>query len=361
MRSLILSLCTILVAWSFNGYVVAQDAANTKQREHYVSDASFIIGTYLPKSSDHSPESIAKTATIFLDSLDDKLRQRAAHKLDSPERRQWTNLPAPVNAGGVRLGDLNANQVKAACDMMAALFSKQGYDKMCHIMLADDQLLRNGRPRDGFGTENFSLVIFSTPSPTEPWAFQIDGHHVGVNIALQGEDLTMSPSFIGTQPEAFKIGDKEFRPFAGEVDDAFKLIASLSDEQRKQAIVSPKRGFIRTGPGKDNLVPEAQGVSCATYTKEQKQILMDLISQWVGDLPPTHAELRMKQLVSEIDKMRFAWHGPSAARSDVSYSIQGPSLIIEYACQNLGGNPLNHLHSIYRDPTNEYGKQLEKP
>ena len=30
-------------------------------------------------------------------------------------------------------------------------------------------------------------------------------------------------------------------------------------------------------------------------------------------------------------------------------------MIIEYACQDLGGRPLNHLHSMYRNPENEYG------
>ena len=66
----------------------------------------------------------------------------------------------------------------------------------------------------------------------------------------------------------------------------------------------------------------------------------------------------MEQLRQEIDQMRFSWNGPLQPGSDVSYYIQGPSLIIEYACQDLGGDPLEHLHSIYRDPTNEYGGQL---
>ena len=329
-------------------------------RDKFVSDASFVVGTYQPKKSGHSPEAIAKAGEAFLSLLDADQRKKTLHAIDSPERRRWTNLPARPNAGGIRLGELNESQLKAACDLMRALFSQQGYDKLCHIMLADDQLLRNGRPNPGFGTETFSVVVFSTPSPAEPWAFQIDGHHVGVNVSLNGKAMTMSPSFIGTQPEAFNIGDREFRPFAGEVDEAYKLIGSLTDEQRKAAIIRPRRGFIRTGPGKDGHVPAAQGVSCSTFSEDQKKNLLKLISQWVNNLPEKQAAQRMKQLENEIDKMKFAWNGPTAPRSDVSYSIQGPSLIIEYACQDLGGNPLDHLHSNYRDPTNEYGNQLER-
>jgi hypothetical protein len=39
------------------------------------------------------------------------------------------------------------------------------------------------------------------------------------------------------------------------------------------------------------------------------------------------------------------------------YRIQGPTLVIEYAPQTLGGDPTNHIHTMYRDPTNDYGKK----
>jgi hypothetical protein len=169
----------------------------------------------------------------------------------------------------------------------------------------------------------------------------------------------MSPSFIGTQPEAFHIATKKYRPLAGEIDDAFALMGSLTPAQREQAIVSGRRGRIQTGPGKDGMVPEATGVSCATFDSTQRQTLLSLIAQWVNDLPPPHAEKRMNAIEAEIDKTRFSWRGPTDPVSDVSYTIQGPSVMIEYACQDLGGDPLNHLHSMYRDPTNDYGQGQE--
>lgn len=325
----------------------------------FVSEASRIIGTYQPKSREHSPQAMAAAANAFLDSLDKKLRQQAALDLRHPERRRWTNLPARADAGGVRLGDCSAQQVEAFCDLMGTLFSEQGYAKMCNIMLADDQLLQGGRPRAGFGTENFAVVLFGDPTPDGPWAFQLDGHHVGVNLAIHGRKITMSPSFIGTQPEAFHLANKKIRPLTGEVDSAFELINSLNEQQRAQAILKPKRGNITTGPGNDAKVPETTGVSCAAFNADQQDILQSLIAQWVNDLPPMQAEDRLEQLRGEIDQMYFSWQGPTDPVSDVSYRIQGPTLIIEYACQDLGGNPLDHLHTMYRDPTNEYGNQLK--
>ena len=104
-------------------------------------------------------------------------------------------VPPRPDAGGLRLGDCNTDQVKAFCDLLATLFSEQGYAKMRNIMLADDQLLRGGRARPAFGTENFSVVLFGTPSATEPWAFQLDGHHVGVNLAIHGGNERGRSSF----------------------------------------------------------------------------------------------------------------------------------------------------------------------
>jgi hypothetical protein len=107
-------------------------------------------------------------------------------------------------------------------------------------------------------------------------------------------------------------------------------------------------------------VPNLGGVSCGGFSAVQKETLLALISQWVGDLPKPQASKRMQQIATEIDQMKFGWNGNREPGNDVSYSIQSPSLIIEYACQNLGGVPTNHLHSNYRDPTNEYGGQLDQ-
>ncbi len=339
--------------------IVAATSAAAQQRSDFVSDASHTIGTYQPTFGQNGPSEQARFANRLLESLTEEQRSRIAHQINSSERRLWTNLPAPVDAGGLRLGDMNKKQIQAACDLIASLLSEQGYKKMCHIMLADDQLLNGGRPRRGFGTENFSIVLFGKPSPSQPWGFQLDGHHVGVNVAITGESITLAPSFIGTQPQTFTLSGKKYRPLTGEIDDAYELVGSLNDVQTRQAVLREKRGFIRVGPGKDGDVPKAKGVPCSSFNAQQRKILVDLIGQWVNDLPAKQARQRMSQLEKEIDQMSFAWNGPQAPGSDVSYYIQGPSLIIEYACQDLGGKPLQHLHTIYRDPTNEYGGQLQ--
>jgi len=226
---------------------------------------------------------------------------------------------------------------------------------MRDTLLADDRLLVGGKPRRGFGAENFWLVIFGTPSTTSAWGLQLDGHHIAINLSFDGTRMTMSPSFFGTQPSRYERSGETIRPMAGEVNAAFALVHSLSDEQRAQAVVGDRRGRIFAGPGRDGEVPDVTCVDCAEFDETQRALLTTLIHHYVGDLPPSDARARMRSLRAEFDRMSFAWSGPTEEGSDVSYRLQGPSLLIEYACQDLGGDPLNHLHAMYRDPRNEYG------
>ncbi len=349
---------TLIVAGMMFGLAIpvsGQDQAADAPRSAFVSDASYLIGTYQPKFGRHSPEEMAAAGKAFVESLGDKLRPRGALPLDDQERRKWTNLPSRPGDGGVRLGELNEEQLRAACDLMATLVSQAGYEEFVQIMLGDDQLLDGGRPQQGIGTVDFAVMVFGEPTPAGPWAFQLDGHHLGINITLEGEKYTFSPSFIGAQPEEFTVAGRKYRPFAGEVDDAYSLIGLLDDKQRIAAVIQPTRGAIRSGPGQDGNIPEPRGVACSSFDENQRKALLKLVDNWIEVMPPAHAAARHEELAREFDQMHFSWDGAINPRSDMSYCVQGPSLIIEFACQGRGDRPLDHLHSQYRDPTREYG------
>jgi hypothetical protein len=70
----------------------------------------------------------------------------------------------------------------------------------------------------------------------------------------------------------------------------------------------------------------------------------------------------MAEIKAELNETWFAWSGPTTgeAGSNITayYRIQGPHLVIEYAPQH--DEPTNHVHTIYRDPTNDYGHALAK-
>ncbi len=327
----------------------------------YPSLPSKVLSNYTPSSVDsHDSATMANRANAFLSSLDKKLRAQAALSSDSPEKAKWTNVPPRGPQGGVRLGDLNEKQLKSACDLLAAVLSPQGYGKARNIPLADDRLLRNGQRRPGFGAEDYWLAIFGEPSQDKPWALQFDGHHIAINLAFHGKRMSMSPTFIGTQPREFQLAGKKIVPMEKEAPTGLALFEALDASQKKQATIRPKRANLVAAAGKDGFVPDPLGLPCKNLKDKQRAILMNVLKSYVGDLPGAHAKYRMEELQAEIDQMNFAWWGPGEKGGDFSYRIQGPSVIVEYAGQDLGGDPHNHLHSMYRDPTNEYGARLGK-
>src|SRR5262249_24068422 len=160
---------------------------------------------------------------------------------------------------------------------LAAVLSKQGYQKVIDIMNADDELVTGKDNKMKFGTDNFYLAFFGKPSTTEPWMLQFGGHHLGLNVTVVGKNSVLTPTHAGAQPTTFMRGGKTVRPFGTENDLAFKLVQSLDDNQKKQAIIGAKPKNLVLGPGQDGKKIEAEGVKGSALTEAQRGILLDLI------------------------------------------------------------------------------------
>jgi hypothetical protein len=89
-------------------------------------------------------------------------------------------------------------------------------------------------------------------------------------------------------------------------------------------------------------------------------MLLDLASEWTGIMHEMVAKSKSEEIKQHITETWFAWSGPTEKGSAAYFRIQGPTVFIEYAPQRLGGDPTKHIHTIYRDPTNEYGAKWWK-
>jgi len=113
------------------------------------------------------------------------------------------------------------------------------------------------------------------------------------------------------------------------------------------------------GPGQDGKTIQPEGLKASAMNDQQRAMLLDVMSEWADIINERDAATRMTQLKSEINESWFAWSGPTTAvpgkNITAYYRIQGPHVVIEYAPQNLGGDLSMHVHTMYRDPTNDYG------
>jgi hypothetical protein len=296
-------------------------------------------------------------ANAFLATLDDAQRARAVLEFDSSKKPDWSNLPVTmVPRNGVRMGDLNQAQRAAALDALAAVLSKPGFQKVIDIMNADDQLAKGGRRQLRFGSDNYYLAFFGKPSATQPWMVQFGGHHLGLNVTVVGNQTVLVPTHTGAQPDAFTRNGQTVRPLGAENDLAFKLVNMLNAEQRQHAVLGAKPKNLLLGPGHDGQTIRPEGLKCASFNEDQRAVLLDLVGAWIDILPKEAAAKRMAALKSQVDETYFVWYGPTTNGSAAYFRIQGPTLLIEYAPQGS----TSHIHTIIRDPTDDYGRQLTR-
>jgi hypothetical protein len=106
------------------------------------------------------------------------------------------------------------------------------------------------------------------------------------------------------------------------------------------------------------MAPE--GVRVASFTPAQRKMLLDLAHEWIGILGEAAAGGKMKHLEATLGETYFAWAGPVGPGQGAYFRIHGPAAIIEYAPQGQAPNNTDHIHTIYREPGNDYAAGLVK-
>jgi hypothetical protein len=219
-----------------------------------------------------------------------------------------------------------------------------------------------------YGEERYWFTVMGTPSASEPWGWQIDGHHLIINFFVLGDQVVMTPTFMGSEPPRAETGR-----FAGtsilEEEEALGLafINALSAEQRQAAVLNPQK-LANNNRGElfqDNAVVPLEGLRLAELTPLQNELAVQLIRLYIDNIRPGHAEVKFREVVKHWDETRFAWVGGTEPEAVFYYRFQSPVVMIEFDHQSpiaLDGpdRPTrNHIHTVVRTPNgNDYGKDL---
>jgi hypothetical protein len=306
-------------------------------------------------------------ADAFLATLDPDQRLKANVDLNEKTRTVWSNLPTGMamqvgatERNGVKLGDMTPAQENAALALVAATLSRDGFQKAMAIVDADQVLetrsaaSRSATSRTRFGRAEFYVAVLGKPSTTAPWMIQFGGHHLAINVTLAGRQSVLTPTHTGTQPASYSVDGRTIRPLGDENDKAFALINALNEDQQKQAILGYDVRNIVLGPGTDGKMIAPEGVRASSLTPAQRAMLVDLVGEWVGILGDEAAAAKMKEIQAGLAETYFAWAGATTNGKGAYFRIQGPTVLIEYAPQGAAATNTDHIHTIYRDPTNDY-------
>ena len=141
----------------------------------------------------------------------------------------------------------------------------------------------------------------------------------------------------------------------------FAIINALDSAQQDKAMQGSRYIDLVLGAGRDDRTQDLQpeGISASEMTPAQRELLVDLIGLRVNLLNPEDAPYRMAEIENHLDNTRFAWYGPTENGQGAYFRVHGPTIIIEYAPQEWPeSQKVNHIHAMYRDPTNDYGSSL---
>ena len=282
--------------------------------------------------------------------------------IDSPLRGNWSNLPSGATRferNGLRLGDLTPAQLGRAFDFLAAALGPHGYETATRIVGADAILKAFPRAaRAGWSDDNYWLAFFGQPTSASQWGWQFGGHHLAINGSFaDGRATGLSPTFVGVEPAEFQYAEALATPFADELAAGHAVMQALPEALRTEASINPRPRSVEAGAGQDGFIPEVLGSAVAGWPDKARALLLETIGHWVRLQPRENADARMAALEAGLDDLHFAWNGPHEAGDDgyVYYRIQGPTLIIEFSTEEGIAVDGPHYHTIYRDPTNEYG------
>lgn len=333
-------------------------------------------------AADSQTKAIVTAATAFLKSLDASEREKVQFTF-TPQKTAtaakfkggmggrmtfvgeqygqavWSNFPvSDVPRPGLNLGSLTPAQRDAAMHLLQVLLSPKGYQKVLEIMGSDQALADSGTPFSS-GIAYYTIGIFGSPSTAAPWMLQYGGHHLALNITIAAEHGVLTPTLTGAQPSIYSSHGKTVRALAEENDKAFALLNALDGKQRKQAILNYRIGDLVLGPGHSRETIQPEGLKATELNEKQRAMLLDLISEWAGIINEPYATPRMAEIKTGLDYTYFAWSGPTThepgRNGSAYYRIQGPKVVIEFSPQGVGGDPTMHIHTMYRDPTNDYG------
>ena len=281
---------------------------------------------------------------------------------------------------GIGFYEMTEGQRDQAFQLMRASLSAKGFELSRDIMRLNETLGELTRQPDRYSEWFYWLTVMGEPSETEPWGWQVDGHHLVVNYFVLGNQVVMSPVFMGSEPVFAESGIFQgTRVLGTEREMAYALYATLTDQQREAALVmadellKPNRTVYQrnsTELMQDNAVIPYQGILVENLSSEQRSMLVGLIEEFVENNREVHARTRMEEVMAYINETYFAWHewDTSLGAEDLFFfRIQNPVIIIEFDHQGAIALPdeprdipiRQHIHTVVRTPNgNDYGKDL---
>jgi hypothetical protein len=352
--------------------VEAETAGLAEPFKGITADGRIEPGLFAIHSTGVSTGPVRQAADAFLAGLAPAQRDRTNFAVDDDEWRKWMNQSFYVRQGTSFL-EMTGAQREKAFGLLRASLSAKGLKQTRDIMRLNETLAElNDGNFDEYGEWQYYITVMGQPSATEPWGWQLDGHHANINYFVLGDQVVMTPFFAGSEPAIARSGKyKGVSVLQEEQSAGLAMINALGEAARGKAILrfSKTGNDILTEAWKDNVVLDYAGVRATELTEAERRQLLALVALYVANEDAGHARVKMDEVRKHLDRTWFAWIGKTEPGSVFYYRIHSPVILIEFDHQrptnlrHLAKDPStpdrDHIHTIVRTPNgNDYGKDL---
>jgi hypothetical protein len=343
------------------------------------TDGHVMPGLFSLRPGDAPTSALIAAVTALLGAVSPAQRAAMSVPVGSDRWRRWQNTELYVEDYGLRLDEGSDCVREAVMEVLRASLSPKGYETSRDVMRLNRFLGDLVGCPAVLGEWSYTFSVFGAPSASQPWGWQLFGHHLILNCFVLGAQMVLTPAFLGAEPAYADVG-----PFAGislfEDEERFglALMRSLSPAQQRQAIVAHsmvggdlppgRRHFADNlhlgGAYQDNRIIPYEGVQGSALSAAQRRQLLDLIALYVASLPPGPHAARMEEIERHLGDTHFCWIGDHEETSPFYYRIQSPVVLVEFD-HHAGVFLTNtepakfHVHTIVRTPNgNDYGIDL---
>ncbi len=330
------------------------------------AEGTAVTGLFPLQPTGVSTRPLLAAAEALLASLGDEQRRRVRFDLDTDAWRRWSNIHPFVMRHGVALDELTPAQREPALALLRESLSAAGWQTARDVMRLNELVRTLTGSDTEYGEWLYWLSVMGTPSPDTPWGWQLDGHHLIVNCLVLGDQLVMTPMFMGSEPVAATTG-----PFAGtrvfeaEERQGLTLVRALTPEQRRRTILSSELpGEVFTAAFRDNFELTYEGLRFGDLSSAQQRLLLEVLQTYVGRIRPGHAGVRLDEVKRHLADTCFAWMGGIDEESAFYYRLHSPVILIEFDHQrgivfDNDAPSRHHIHTVVRTPNgNDYGRDL---
>jgi hypothetical protein len=336
-------------------------------------------GLFSLQPEDAPTPAMVEAVKLLLRVLSPAQRSAMCFPVDSELWRHWQNTELYVEHHGLRLDEVGTPVREMVLAVLRASLSGKGYDVTRGVMQLNRFLGDLVAGPEVLGEWAYIFCLFGTPSESEPWGWQLFGHHLSLNCFVIGRQMVFTPCFLGAEPNYADTG-----PFAGtrlfedEERGGLALMRSLSPGQQNRAIVAhsmvggdlppDRRHFADNlhlgGAYQDNRIVPYEGLRASELSALQRRDLLELVASYVAPLPPGPLAARLAEAERHLAETHFCWIGGSDEASPFYYRIQSPVVFIEFDHHAgvflTNAEPAKfHVHTIVRTPNgNDYGIDL---